>query len=160
MTAAALITLFVMLAIVMAALGGWRSHNRRRQITTHNDDEDDIFSRAPAWGGILNRKLNTLLAGQQRLHQQIGREARADERRDFQMSAETQAAIDELKAEVAPMSDAVTAVAATVDRLLAMVEEAGDDPEEIRAVVANIRAEREKIVAAALKGTPIEPSGN
>lgn len=73
------------------------------------------------------------------------------------MSAETQAAIDELKAEVAPITDAVTAVSAAIDGLVAQLEEAGDDPVEIREVIASMKANREALVAAALKGTPAAP---
>lgn len=74
------------------------------------------------------------------------------------MSAETQAAIDELKNEVTPLTDAVTAVAAVIDGLVARLEEAGDDPAEIREVIAGMKANRDALAAAALKGTGSAPA--
>lgn len=111
----------------------------------HHEDEQQIQR--------IENKLDTLLKELRafRTEDRIG---------DEKMSAETQAAIDELTAEVAPISDAVTAVHTTVDRLIAMYEEAGDDPAQIRAVTANLKTEKERIIAAAMKGTPIDPSAN
>lgn len=83
---------------------------------------------------------------------------REDKEGDIKMSAETQAAIDELKAEVTPMTDAVQAMNAAFDRLLAELEGSKDDPAQLREVIASFKKNRDDIVAATLKGTPVTPA--
>lgn len=94
------------------------------------------------------------------LYQELRAFRREDAEGDVIMSAETQKAIEELKAEIGPLTDGVTAVEATVDRILKMVEDSADDPAQLREVISSIRSNKDRIVAAAAKGTPIDPSGN
>lgn len=115
----------------------------------------------PTWKvlGWLIRRNERIEDKLNRLLENTARFEWADKERDEKMSAETQAAIDELKAEVAPLTDDVTALIAAFDGVVAMLEEAGDDPVEIRAVAASVKTERDRIIAAALKGTgtPVPP---
>lgn len=73
------------------------------------------------------------------------------------MASETQTKINELKAEVAPMTDAVQALSAAWDAFLAGMEEAKDDPAEIQEVIDTYRAQKDQIIAMTLKGTPAAP---
>lgn len=101
----------------------------------------------------IEQKLDTLL-------KEVRANRRDDIRRDREMSKEVQDAIDELKAEVAKNTDATGSIVTVIDTLLARLEAASDDPDEIRAEIATMKANRDALVAAALKGTPIEPSAN
>lgn len=107
---------------------------------------------------------NTLLRRIEQKLDRLMKEARAFRREDRigdeKMSKETQAAIDELKGEVSQNTDATASVVQVIDGLVARLEEAGDDPDEIREVIAAMKSNREALAAAAMKGTPIEPSGN
>lgn len=77
------------------------------------------------------------------------------------MSADTQAAINELREEVTALTTSSQSAIALLDRLTDMVEEAADDPAEIRAIVADVRAQREALGAAVAANTPSEqpPAG-
>lgn len=112
----ALIALFAFVVIVMTAAGRWRSSGRKEEATTHEKD-DDIFRRAPRWAGRLNEKLNEL-------KQQIGREARADERRDIQTMA-TQA---EVLAKVAEAKTVSESTNIAVKEALRLLREGQSDP--------------------------------
>lgn len=138
---------------------------------------DDIEPRRfwPSWAIDIALKLNEMHAalkflmrngggGNPALEQKIDvviDELRAFRREDaagdIKMSAETQAAIDELKAEVTPMTDAVQAMGVAFDRLLAELEDSKDDPAQLREVIASFKQNREAIVAATLKGTSVPP---
>lgn len=114
---------YALLILVVAALTVTAFAYRRRRATTHDTDEK-IFRTAPRWAGRLNEKLESVLAGQRRLNQQIGREARADERRDFKTMA-TQAQVLEKVAEATSVSKAANILVKEAIRLL---KEGQSDP--------------------------------
>lgn len=78
---------------------------------------------------------------------------RAEKIRDARDMATTQEEINGLKAEIGPMTDAIQALSTAWDAFLAAIEEAKDDPEEIAAVTAAYKAQKESILTMALKGT-------
>jgi chromosome segregation ATPase len=70
------------------------------------------------------------------------------------MSAETQAAIDEMKVEVARNTTVVDSAKALIASLLSQIEAAADDPEEIRAIVESVRANTDSLAEAIPANTP------
>lgn len=76
----------------------------------------------------------------------------------LQKEAQIMSIADDIVAEVTGETDAVTALSAVVDRLVAAVEAAGTDGPKLQAALASIKANKAAIVAATLKGTPAEPT--
>jgi uncharacterized coiled-coil protein SlyX len=74
-----------------------------------------------------------------------------DELREQNMA--TQEAIDELRAAVAEQTTVIGSNTVMLDRLLTMFEAAADDPEEIRAIVADVRAGASNLSADVARGT-------
>jgi chromosome segregation ATPase len=72
-------------------------------------------------------------------------------------AAMAQPQIDALKAELERNTSAVGSITALVTSLLAQVEDAKDDPQQIQEVVDKFRANNDALIAAALSGTPQEP---
>jgi hypothetical protein len=69
--------------------------NERREATTHNDD--DLGHTAPRWAGVLNEKLNRLMAGQNTIYQQIARNERADLERDIEIMATQEQVLEKVR---------------------------------------------------------------
>lgn len=132
---ALLIMVVIGLAVTVIAY-----RNRRRRITPHRHEDDErIFRTAPRWAGRLNEKLNEL-------KQLIGREARADERRDDKMSA----AHDAILAELA---------AATTERagflvILKALQDNKDDPAKLQEIANSVSTGRQEWVAAFAENVP------
>jgi len=84
----------------------------QKETATTNDD-DKIFHTAPAWGKRINEKLNTLKARVETLIETVGREARADKRRDLK----TMAAVDITLAKVTANNDLLKSLDLAVDVL-------------------------------------------
>lgn len=65
--------------------------------------------------------------------------------------------IANIEAELASNTETVSSVEALIDRLVAAAEEA-DDSEALDRVLAAIKEQKARLAAAALKGTPAEPT--
>lgn len=72
--------------------------------------------------------------------------------------ADTNQAISELQAEVEANRDATSAVSTVITTLVDQLEANADDPEQIRALAAEVRASTETLTESALKGTPADPT--
>lgn len=59
-----------------------------------------------------------------------------------------QQAIDELKAEIEPLTTVVTSAIALIEGMADRFEQVADDPEQVRAVVASIRSQSDALAAA------------
>lgn len=110
-------------------------------------DEDDAFRHAPYWGNIVNQKLNVLIAGQRRLHQHIGFEAEADERRDFKMSAAHDAILAELAAAKTEQEGFLVILKALKDN--------ADNPAKLAEIAQSVKTGRQTWVDAFNEG--VEP---
>lgn len=71
--------------------------------------------------------------------------------------AQTDVALTEARDEVAQLGTVVEGVVTLLDRLSTMLEENADDPDEIRAIAASVRSQRESLAAAVVEHTPAEP---
>lgn len=71
------------------------------------------------------------------------------------MAQDMQAAIDDLISTVDPLTDAVQAQGALIDQMIVMIEAAADDPMQVRTVADQLRARRDEIVEATLRGTTV-----
>ena len=72
------------------------------------------------------------------------------------MSAETQAAIDDMKAEVERNTTVSASVVALVQSLSQQIEDAADDPEEIRSLAQQLRSSTDELASAVPANTPSE----
>lgn len=61
-----------------------------------------------------------------------------------------------LEAEVAADTDAANAVATVIDRLIQAIEDQSGNQARIDAVLAQMKANKDTLIAAALRGTPAE----
>jgi len=66
-------------------------------------------------------------------------------------------ALTELRDEVAALGNTVQSAITFIDGLASQLEEVQDDPEEIRSVIASLRAQRDTL-AQAIAATPEEPN--
>lgn len=70
---------------------------------------------------------------------------------------------DVLTEEVAALTDVVASAVAVIDNLATQIEDAKDDPEEIAAIVADLRAQKDSLAAAVAANTtpdvppPVDP---
>ena len=63
---------------------------------------------------------------------------------------------DVLTEEVAALTDVVASAVAVIDNLATQIEDAKDDPEEIAAIVADLRAQKDALAAAVAANTTPE----
>jgi hypothetical protein len=66
-------------------------------------------------------------------------------------------ALTELRDEVAVLGNTVQSALAFIDGIVTQLTEVQDDPEEIRSVVASLKAQRETL-AQAIAATPTDPN--
>lgn len=126
--------IMVVIAVTIAARQ-IHLRTKRRAATTHETDEK-IFRTAPRWAGRLNEKLETVLAGQRRLHKHIGSEADADYERDRSIMA----TLDEV---IAKATEAQTVSASTniaVREVLRLLREGQTDPAKLDQAKALLEA--------------------
>ena len=110
-------------------------------------------------GWISDKEWNNLIARVDRIERKQERfsgRIEANERRDHMSQADTQAAIEELKAKAARQTTVTNGLKVAFAELKAAVEAAGDDPEEIRAAIAEFDKNTDDIVAMITQGTPVE----
>lgn len=67
-------------------------------------------------------------------------------------------AIQDLETELQGLTEAVPAVGNLILRLMKLVEDAAPGEARIAAITAQVRANKDSLVAATLAGTPVEPS--
>jgi hypothetical protein len=70
--------------------------------------------------------------------------------------AQTDVALTEARDEAAQLTTVVASAVALFDRLADLFEGAADDPDEIRAIVATVRSQRESLAQAVAQHTPAE----
>lgn len=131
--------------------------DERRSNTPH--DDDDLGHTAPRWAGVLNEKLNRLLAGQSSIYQQIARNERADRERDEFIMSELSDAVDALEANTTALSGVEESAEASFTRLAAMIADLKNnstDPATAARIKAlsDIVAARATSLAAAVAATP------
>lgn len=96
--------------------------------------------------GLFHRILTELL--------EINRLLRKLTREVNTMSSDSQAALDEMKAEVERNTTVTGSVKALIDGFIAAAGEAADDPEEIRALIATLKQNTDVLAAAVPANTP------
>lgn len=65
---------------------------------------------------------------------------------------------DDLKAEVAANTSVTASAIALIDGFISRFDEAKDDPQQIAELVSELRASKDSLAAAIVRGTPSEPS--
>lgn len=73
------------------------------------------------------------------------------------MSAETQAAIDDMRAAVEANTSVTQSAVTLIQQMAQQIEDAADDPEEIRALAQSMRDNSAALSAAIPANTPAEP---
>lgn len=101
------------------------------------------------------RQIDARLA---RIETSIVQQGRATRREIDMATGETQQVIDEMKSELTKQTDAVVAMNSAMDTVLARLQEVQDDPAELRAALEGFRANTAGIIAAAAKGTALDPT--
>lgn len=153
MTTAVLAILLVAVAIVMTAAR--LVTLKRRKATTQRDDEYD-FSGAPYWAGVLDRKLNRILAWLGGISKQVGLEAEADYRRDRKIMA-TQA---EMVEKIRGIKDFSASTNMALREVLKLLREGQSDPAKNAEAIALLEEIQADDMAILKENTPIDPSAN
>lgn len=120
--------------------------------TTH--DDDPFGQTAPRWAGVLDEKLNRLLAGQSSIYQLIARNERADLERDLQIMAGINEALDDLEAQTQAIDGAEESAEASFTRLADLIASLKDNQTDpataarIQAAADNLRNKAASLAAA------------
>lgn len=75
----------------------------------------------------------------------------------FHMGEETQAAIDEMRTEVERLPAVIDSVKTLIQSMADQITEAADDPEEVRSLATDLRAQVDALSEAVVANTPQAP---
>lgn len=111
--------------------------------------EERTFAAAPRWAGVLNEKLNEVLAGQRRLFERFRIEAAADRERDNDMADITDEIMAKLEASNTRQDSFLV--------ILQSLKDNQNNPAKLQQIARSIDEQQADWEAAFAANTPPEP---